>query len=821
MLLPLLGLLGLFAAAGAQLPPSPPTGPPVPPSPRDADWQRPFERADLLYSPGPRPDFEKLLPIENCTNIPAEENCTALWWPGLGNGFLGGIAQGPTLRIAGFHSGAYGRYTAGGAVPPVPFHGFSNKEFAYRASIPAFASSIIAESPSLLAGSARSALNTRGAEYTERSSLAGGGKLELRTYFHRTRRNLIVVDVELDCTGCTKDAQVSLRAFSRPELSDVVFQQRGSAANTAAGSPRQLIGVLRAPENCEPSNSHLYDTNHTLGYVHDVCPDSLAAAPGAIATVQLLSVLTVSTEEDGSGATDGARDAVVPRAMKIYEAAKTAGRKQLLDEHRRGWEALWDAGGIELATDDLALQQTTNATLFYLLMSTRPDWLYSTLVPSTIAASAPKPHGYFGTAFWDQDTFQAPPLMVFFPSIAQNLLQNRLFQLPAYKVNAKAFGLKGAYVPWEVGYSGGFARDNEINHREVHVAGDVALFVKQYCQMTQNTSELKELFPLLEAVSDFVVSRVNRTDENGWLSVENIVAPDESTGLNDVNNDIFTNAVGVLALETTIGAVATLGDTVVAVSQAQLSSWRHAAAKLKLQLEVFEGRLLHKEYDQYTFSAGTNDTKTTDPSTGRKVKTHPSIGQADSCLLGFPLQFNDSHRIWGGRKKEVRLNDISYYGPRVSPTGSYMTAGHYVIAWLERPHRDLANASEWFRKGRAKNYQPWRIWSEHDENDGGAVNFITAGGMFLQSLVFGYGGLRFNDQGISMDPVLPPAVRAMKLRGLNYADAEFDVVVDQTHGVQFSRRARSGDSGTVAPRRGASGEYWLTRESCPGEGFFG
>jgi trehalose/maltose hydrolase-like predicted phosphorylase len=37
--------------------------------------------------------------------------------------------------------------------------------------------------------------------------------------------------------------------------------------------------------------------------------------------------------------------------------------------------------------------------------------------------------------------------------------------------------------------------------------------------------------------------------------------------------------------------------------------------------------------------------------------------------------------------------------------------------------------------------------------------------MFLQSLVFGYGGLRFNDNGISMDPLLPPGVTAMKLRG--------------------------------------------------------
>ena len=122
-------------------------------------------------------------------------------------------------------------------------------------------------------------------------------------------------------------------------------------------------------------------------------------------------------------------------------------------------------------------------------MSTRDDWLHATLVPSTIAASAPYPHGYVGAqhvrlgpwllrtaltvercceqggvGFWDQDTFQAPPLMVFHPTIARNLIDNRLFQLPAYRLNAKAFGLRGAYVPWEVGYSGGFARDDLVNH---------------------------------------------------------------------------------------------------------------------------------------------------------------------------------------------------------------------------------------------------------------------------------------------------------------------------------------------------------------------
>merc|ERR1712196_424875 len=141
-----------------------------------------------------------------------------------------------------------------------------------------------------------------------------------------------------------------------------------------------------------------------------------------------------------------------------------------------------------------------------------------------------------------------------------------------------------------------------------------------------------------------------------------------------------------------------------------------------------------------------------------------------------------------------------------------MTAGHYVIAWLERPHRNLTEAAAWFKQGRAKNYAPWRLWSEHDWNDGGAVNFITAGGMFLQSLIFGYGGMRFHDDGISFDPVLPFGVEAMKLRGLTYAGSELDVSITDAE-AQFSIRRGEQDTDTVAALEYQvnSGIYWLKK----------
>ena len=151
--------------------------------------------------------------------------------------------------------------------------------------------------------------------------------------------------------------------------------------------------------------------------------------------------------------------------------------------------------------------------------------------------------------------------MLFHPDIAVNLLRNRLFQLPSYRLNAKSFNLSGAYIPLCVGGTGGFVSDNLINHIEIHTVGDTALFVKQAIQTLQNISLLQEhTIPLLEVASDCVVSRINRTDKHGTSSIKTVIGADEENGVYD--NDIYTNAVFVQALETTIHAAGKLGLTV-------------------------------------------------------------------------------------------------------------------------------------------------------------------------------------------------------------------------------------------------------------------
>ena len=60
------------------------------------------------------------------------------------------------------------------------------------------------------------------------------------------------------------------------------------------------------------------------------------------------------------------------------------------------WRQRWAAGRIEIA-GDLALAQTTNSSLYFLLSAIREDWEYG-LSPGGLASSA-----YHGHVFWVSD----------------------------------------------------------------------------------------------------------------------------------------------------------------------------------------------------------------------------------------------------------------------------------------------------------------------------------------------------------------------------------------------------------------------------------
>ena len=73
----------------------------------------------------------------------------------------------------------------------------------------------------------------------------------------------------------------------------------------------------------------------------------------------------------------------------------------------------------------------------------------------------------------------------------------------------------------------------------------------------------------------------------------------------------------------------------------------------------------------------------------------------------------------------------------------------------------------------------FQVWTEQTSGRG-AVNFITGMGGFLQSILFGFGGLRLSGSHLLVNPVLPPSCTDIHITGLGYRGNSLSIDVDQS-----------------------------------------
>lgn len=56
-----------------------------------------------------------------------------------------------------------------------------------------------------------------------------------------------------------------------------------------------------------------------------------------------------------------------------------------------------------------------------------------------------------------------------------------------------------------------------------------------------------------------------------------------------------------------------------------------------------------------------------------------------------------------------------------------------------------------------------------------ATNFVTGAGGFLQAVIYGFVGLRYNDRNLTLAPTLPGNASRLTIRGLHYHGAMLTV----------------------------------------------
>lgn len=402
--------------------------------------------------------------------------------------------------------------------------------------------------------------------------------------------------------------------------------------------------------------------------------------------------------------------------MVIYNLLNT--KDVLLAQHQKLWNSLWE--GDIVIEGDLKSQQDVRLALYHLYAFGRGDSDLS-IAPMGLSLQTP----YNGHIFWDTELWMFPPLLVFNQDIARSLVNYRSDRLTPAMERAKNYGYDGAMFPWESDDTGEeatppFALTGPFEH---HITADIAIAFWNYYRVTQNEKWLADKgYPLLKEVADFWVSRSER-NADGSYSINNVVGANEYAA--NIDDNAFTNGAAITALR-----------------YAGL-----AAAKLNLEPNpawenVANNIVIHK------FEDGT--TKENKTYSGAIIK------QADVNLLSFPLNIvND---------KEDILKDLKYYEPKLSKKGPAM--GKSIFAVLYARAGDVDKAYSLFKESYEPNQQkPFGALSEVATSN--FSYFATGAGGMLQTVLFGFGGLDFTEEGIvQKNPILPKQWKSLTIKGV-------------------------------------------------------
>ncbi|MFN8352811.1 MAG: glycoside hydrolase family 65 protein [Spirosomataceae bacterium] len=411
-------------------------------------------------------------------------------------------------------------------------------------------------------------------------------------------------------------------------------------------------------------------------------------------------------------------------------------KERLLKRHADEWNKLWESDIV--VEGDAEAQRAIHFALYHLYSFCREGQAYS-LSPMGLSGL-----GYNGHVFWDTELWMYPPLLALQPGMAKSLLEYRFNRLEAAKANAKSHGYQGAMFPWESDDQGQeatpvWALTGPFQH---HITGDIGWAFWKYFQVTEDRQWLRERgYPLLKEVADFWVSRAEKGSD-GKYHIINVVCADEWA--ENVDDNAFTNGIAKEVLE-----YAT-----------------EAAEELKLKPnpkweEVADNLVIHKFPDGVTREHATYN--------GEPIK------QADVNLLSYPLkQITDPAQV----KK-----DLDYYEKVLADNlpgrqGQSPAMAHAVYCVLHARTGNTQKAYDLFVKSYKPNeVPPFGVLAE----TAGGTNpyFATGAGGFLQTLLFGFGGLDIVEGGFEQlkNLQLPAKWKSLTLKGVGIDEKTFTVPV--------------------------------------------
>lgn len=416
--------------------------------------------------------------------------------------------------------------------------------------------------------------------------------------------------------------------------------------------------------------------------------------------------------------------------------------RKVISSHQKAWS---NTRTNNISFNDTLLTLAARSSLYHLSANTRPD---AQGISSAMGVPGLSSDSYGGMVFWDSDLWMMNGILPFLPSHARSFVNYRTHLHEQAQKNVPD-GFGGAAYPWTSGRFGNCTSTGPCLDYEYHINMAVAQSAWQiYLSGAVDDVYLKEIaFPLINDAATFFAEYVVKYNETlGKYTTRNMTDPDEYA--NHVDNAAYTNA-GI----------------------SQVMKWAVIVGNHlnKLVLEEF----LHISGNVFLPVSNNLDQITLEYS---GMNASVGIKQADVIMLTYPLQNEliDSDQAY---------RNMEFYSRKQVSYGPAMTFPIFSIVASDLADSGCALQS-YMRKGLSPFLRSFGQFSEQNNdifltNRGThpAFPFMTAHGGFLQSIVQGLTGLRFEyeivdsslQRILKLDPVAIPCLgNYAKYEGIRY-----------------------------------------------------
>ena len=449
---------------------------------------------------------------------------------------------------------------------------------------------------------------------------------------------------------------------------------------------------------------------------------------------------------------------------------------ELHRKHEGCLRTYWKNCYVDIDGDD-ELAQAVIFNMYQLNQSASKD-IYGNIAPKGLSGD-----GYEGQYFWDSEMFIQPFFTITNPAISKTLIESRHLQLDHARENAKIMGHKcGALYPWRTITGEECSGYYPAGSAQYHINGDIAYSIIAYYLATKDIGFIAEK----GAEIIFETARLWMDTGNfyrGEFHINDVTGPDEYTCV--VNDNYYTNALAQYHLRWAVKFYSMLKETGMLDPVAKKIKFR----KAEIRGFIKAAEAMHLPYDPETKINPQDDSfmrkKEWDIAGIPKenfplllhyhplhLYRHRICKQADTVMAYFILEDTQS--------EETMHNSFLYYEKVTTHDSSLSQPVFSIVAarlgMEEKAYRYFGDSAK------------LDLLNLYNNTEDG-IHTANMAGTFL-TIVYGFGGFRLKEQGISFDPMLPSKWNAYDFKIL-YENSRIKVYVTETECVFSLEKGKS------------------------------